>query len=237
LPIETVIWSPNSRPQLYQIIDDEVKEGRQVFVVCPLIDDSENSDAKSVKKEIERLKSGPFKHRKMATLHGKMKDEEKAQTMAEFADGKIDILVSTTVIEVGIDIPNATVMLVEGAEQFGLAQLHQLRGRVGRGKHKGTCYLVPTKSQKPSKRLRAMETTNNGFKLAEMDLELRGPGAIYGARQHGQLDLKIANITDMNLIKQAKTSAQDFIVSGKKLSDYPFLEKQVQKSISLTYLN
>lgn len=237
LPIETVIWSPNSRAQLYQIIDDEIKLGRQVFVVCPLIEDSENSEAKSVKKEVERLKSVEFKHRRMGTLHGKMKDEEKAEVMSRFASGEIDVLVSTTVIEVGIDIPNATVMLIEGAEQFGLAQLHQLRGRVGRGEHQGYCYLIPGSSQKPSKRLRAMETTTDGFKLAEMDLEIRGPGAIYGARQHGQLDLKIANITDMNLIKKAKASAIMFISSGKKLSDYPQLEKQVQKSLSLTYLN
>lgn len=237
LPIETVIWSPNSRAQLYQIIDDEIKLGRQVFVVCPLIEDSDNSEAKSVKKEIERLKTGEFKHRRMDTLHGKMKDEDKAKVMAKFASGEIDVLVSTTVIEVGIDIPNASVMLIEGAEQFGLAQLHQLRGRVGRGEHQGYCYLIPSSSQKPSKRLRAMETTTDGFKLAEMDLEIRGPGAIYGARQHGQLDLKIANITDMNLIKKAKASALMFISSGKKLSDYPQLEKQVQKSLSLTYLN
>lgn len=237
LPIETILWSPNSRAQLYHIIDDEIKLGRQVFVVCPLIDDSENSDAKSVKKEIERLKSGPFKHRNMATLHGKMKDEEKAEVMQRFSDGEVDVLVSTTVIEVGIDIPNASVMLIEGADQFGLAQLHQLRGRVGRGEHQGYCYLIPGTSQKPSKRLRAMETTNDGFKLAEMDLELRGPGAIYGARQHGQLDLKIANITDVELIKSAKASAVAFIASEDKLSNYPALEKRVQKSLSLTYLN
>jgi ATP-dependent DNA helicase RecG len=237
LPIETVIWSPNSRAQLYQIIDDEIKLGRQVFVVCPLIEDSENSEAKSVKKEVERLKTGEFKHRRMDTLHGKMKDEEKAEVMSRFASGEIDVLVSTTVIEVGIDIPNASVMLIEGAEQFGLAQLHQLRGRVGRGEHQGYCYLIPSSSQKPSKRLRAMETTTDGFKLAEMDLEIRGPGAIYGARQHGQLDLKIANISDMSLIKQAKNSALLFISSGMKLADYPTLQKQVQKSLSLTYLN
>ncbi|MCB9822736.1 ATP-dependent DNA helicase RecG [Candidatus Nomurabacteria bacterium] len=237
LPIETVIWSPNSRAQLYQIIDDEIKLGHQVFVVCPLIEDSENSEAKSVKKEVERLKAGEFKLRRMDILHGKMKDEEKAEVMSRFASGEIDILVSTTVIEVGIDIPNASVMLIEGADQFGLAQLHQLRGRVGRGQHQGYCYLIPSTSQKPSKRLRAMETTADGFKLAEMDLEIRGPGAIYGSRQHGQLDLKIANITDMNLIKRAKSSALMFIESGKKLSDYTVLQKQVQKSLSLTYLN
>lgn len=237
LPIETTIWSPNSRPQLYQIIDDEIKEGRQVFVVCPLIDDSENSEAKSVNEEVKRLKQGDFKHRRIGTLHGKMKDEEKAAVMQDFAEKKLDILVSTTVIEVGIDIPNASVMLIEGADQFGLAQLHQLRGRVGRGRYQGYCYLVPSTSQKPSKRLRAMETTRDGFKLAEMDLEIRGPGAIYGSKQHGALDLKIANITDLKLIKNAKTSAETFIKNNEDLNKYPELQIRVQKSLSLTYLN
>lgn len=237
LPIETTIWSPNSRPQLYDILDDEIKAGRQIFVVCPLIDDSENSEQKSVTAEVKRLKQGAFKHHRIGTLHGKMKDEEKAEVMQEFADGKLDVLVSTTVIEVGIDIPNASVMLIEGADQFGLAQLHQLRGRVGRGEHQGYCYLIPSTSAKPSKRLRAMETTTNGFKLAEMDLEIRGPGAIYGNRQHGKLDLRIANITDLTLIKKAKQSARTFLDSKEDLEAYPVLAKRVQSSLSLTYLN
>lgn len=237
LPIETKIWSPNSRPQLYQIIDDEIQKGRQVFVVCPLIDDSEGSEVKSVNEEVKRLRRDVFKQRRIGTLHGKMKDEEKAAVMQDFAAGKLDILVSTTVIEVGIDIPNASVMLIEGADQFGLAQLHQLRGRVGRGEHQGYCYLVPTTSQKPSKRLTAMEQTRDGFKLAEMDLELRGPGAIYGSKQHGALDLKIANITDLTLIKNAKESALLFISENENLKNYPELQRRVQKSLSLTYLN
>jgi ATP-dependent DNA helicase RecG len=237
LPIQTNIWSPNSRPQLYQIIDDEIKSGRQAFVVCPLIDESEGSEVKSVNEEVKRLKKDIFKTRRIGTLHGKMKDDEKARVMQDFADKKLDILVSTTVIEVGIDIPNASVMLIEGADQFGLAQLHQLRGRVGRGEYQGYCYLVPTSSQKPSKRLRAMESTRDGFKLAEMDLELRGPGAIYGSKQHGALDLKIANISDVALIKNAKKSAAIFIKRSDNLADYQELEKRVQKSLSLTYLN
>lgn len=235
LPVQTHIWSPNSRPQLYQIINDEIASGRQVFVVCPLIDDSEGSEVKSVNEEVKRLKKD-FKNRRIGTLHGKMKDEEKATVMQDFADHNLDILVSTTVIEVGIDIPNASVMLIEGADQFGLAQLHQLRGRVGRGEHQGYCYLIPTTSQKPSKRLRAMESINDGFQLAEMDLEIRGPGAIYGSKQHGALDLKIANITDISLIKNAKVAAETFIAK-EHLEHYPELYQQVQKSLSLTYLN
>lgn len=236
-PIETTIWSPNSRPQLYQHIDDEIKEGRQVFVVCPLIDDSESSEVKSVNEEVKRLKNTYFKHRRIGTLHGKMKDDEKAEIMQQFAHQEIDILVSTTVIEVGIDIPNASVMLIEGADTFGLAQLHQLRGRVGRGDYQGYCYLIPSTSQKPSKRLRAMETTNDGFQLAEMDLEIRGPGAIYGSKQHGSLDLKVANITDTQLIKDARASANTFIKKDEHLQAYPLLQKRVQNSLSLTYLN
>ncbi len=237
LPIKTVVWSPNSRAQLYEQIDKEIQASHQVFVVCPLIEDSEGSEVKSVNAEVKRLKQGPFKHRRIGTLHGKMKDEEKIEIMQQFAEHTLDILVSTTVIEVGIDIPNATVILIEGADQFGLAQLHQLRGRVGRNSAQGYCYLVSSTSAKPTKRLRAMETTSNGFKLAEMDLEIRGPGAIYGARQHGQLDLKIANITDMELIKKARLSANTFLKSNDKLKNYPILEARVQKSLSLTYLN
>lgn len=237
LPIKTVIWSPNSRAQLYNVIDEEIQAGHQVFVVCPLIDDSEDSEVKSVTKEVVRLKQGPFKHRRIGTLHGKMKDDQKIEIMQQFAIGSLDILVSTTVIEVGIDVPNASVIVIEGAEKFGLAQLHQLRGRVGRSNEQGYCYIIPSTSAKPSKRLRAMESTTDGFKLAEMDLEIRGPGAIYGTRQHGALDLKIANISDLMLIKKAKQAAVKFLELKENLADYPTLNRRVQKSLSLTYLN
>jgi len=237
LPIKTDIWSPNSRAQLYDEIDREITKGRQVFVVCPLIDESDKTGTKSVNEELKILSTGPFKHRRIGLLHGKLKDDEKSDVMQDFLDKKLDILVSTTVIEVGIDVPNASVMLIEAADRFGLAQLHQLRGRVGRSDQQGYCYLVMSTSQKPTKRLRAMETTNDGFKLAEMDLELRGPGALYGTRQHGQLDLKIANITDTKLIKAAKDSAIAFLASNEKLTDYPELNRRVQQNRSLTYLN
>jgi ATP-dependent DNA helicase RecG len=237
LPIKTHIWSPNSRSQLYDEIDREIVKGRQVFVVCPLIDESDKTGIKSVTEELKILSTGPFKHRRIGLLHGKLKEDEKVKVMEDFANQKLDILVSTTVIEVGIDVPNASVMLIEAADQFGLAQLHQLRGRVGRAEHQSYCYLMMSTSQKPTKRLRAMESTNNGFKLAEMDLELRGPGALYGMRQHGKLDLKIAQITDTKLIKAAKTSADAFLKSSERLTDYPVLHQRVQQSRSLTYLN
>jgi ATP-dependent DNA helicase RecG len=236
LPIKTIVWSPNSRPQLYDAIEQELKKDRQAFVVCALIDESDRTGQKSVTAELKRLQTGPFKHRNIGLLHGKLKDEQKAAIMQDFVDKKLDLLVSTTVIEVGIDIPNATVMLVEDADQFGLAQLHQLRGRVGRGKDQGYCYLVPSTSQEPSKRLRAMETTTDGFKLAELDLELRGPGAVYGTRQHGKLDLKIANITDTTLIAAAKTSAEKFLQEDK-LANFPLLLKRVEAQRNITYLN
>lgn len=236
LPIQTVIWSPNSRPQLYDLIDKELQNGRQAFVVCGLIDESDVSGQKSVTSELKVLQTGPFKHRKIGLLHGKLKDDQKVAIMQAYLNKKLDILVSTTVIEVGIDVPNATVMLIENADQFGLSQLHQLRGRVGRSHHQGYCYLMPSTSQQPSKRLRAMETTTDGFKLAEMDLELRGPGAVYGTRQHGKLDLKIANITDTQLIAAARTSAVKFLKS-EDLSDYPTLAKRVEVNRGLTYLN
>lgn len=237
LPFKTKVWSPNSRAQLYDEIDSEISKGRQVFVVCPLIDESDTSGQKSVKEELKILSTGPFKHRKIGLLHGKLTDEEKASVMADFVTKKLDILVSTTVIEVGIDVPNASVMLIEGADQFGLAQLHQLRGRVGRAEHQSYCYLMMSTSAKPTQRLRAMESTNNGFKLAEMDLELRGPGALYGTHQHGKLDLRVANITDTKLIKAATESAKRFLKSGEKLSNYPELNARVQANRSLTHLN
>lgn len=237
LPIKTVIHSPSSRAQLYEDVETQIRQGRQVFVVCPLIDESEKSELKSVTEEVARLKKDVLKKHRIGTLHGKMKDDEKAAVMQQFLQRELDILVSTTVIEVGIDVPNASVMIIEGADHFGLAQLHQLRGRVGRGEHQGYCFLLPSTSAKPSKRLRAMEQTNNGFTLAQMDLELRGPGAVYGTRQHGSLDLRIANITDTHLIKQAKDAAETFMQSDEPLEQYPDLKNRVEKNRGLTYLN
>src|SRR3569623_3055906 len=152
-----------------------------------------------------------------------MKATEKEQKMQDFLDHRYDILVSTTVIEVGVDVPNSTVMLIVGPERFGLAQIHQLRGRVGRGAHQSYCYLLMSDSKAPSQRLRALETTTDGFWLAELDLELRGPGAIYGTIQHGALDLRVAKLTDTKLIASARKAAQEFIDIKEKLSKYSHL--------------
>ncbi|OGL39980.1 hypothetical protein A3J32_03020, partial [Candidatus Saccharibacteria bacterium RIFCSPLOWO2_02_FULL_46_7] len=235
--IKTKICSPNSRAQLYAQIDKELEHGRQMFVVCPLITDSEISVGLSVEEVYERLSKKDFKHRRVGLLHGKMKSAEKEKMMQKFLDREYDILVSTTVIEVGIDIPNATIILVEGAERFGLAQIHQLRGRVGRGEHQSYCFMMLSDSKAPSQRLRALENTTDGFKLAELDLQLRGPGAIYGTMQHGALDLRVAKLTDTKLIATARNAAQEFIDKKEKLKKYPHLAEKVSELRAITNLN
>ncbi len=237
LPIITEIISPNSRAQLYAKIDTELDSGRQMFVVCPLISESETVKALSAEKVYEQLSTKHFKNRKVGLLHGKMKPDEKESIMNSFARGELDILVSTTVIEVGVDVPNATVMMVEGAERFGLAQMHQLRGRVGRGEHQGYCYLIMSDSKEPSRRLRALESSTDGFKLSELDLEIRGPGAIYGQSQSGQLDLRVAKLTDVHLIESARNAAVAFVDGGEALANYPALAAHVAQYRSITNLN
>jgi len=238
LPIITKIVSPNSRAQLYAKIDKELNGGRQIFVVCPLISESTFSKAnKSAEKVYEELSKGPFKQRRVGILHGQMKPNEKNQIMADFVEQKLDILVATTVIEVGVDVPNATVMLIEDADHFGLAQIHQLRGRVGRSAHQGYCYLMMSDSKAPSRRLRAVESSSDGFELAELDLEIRGPGAIYGTLQHGQLDLRIAKLTDVKLISAARQAAHEFLKKDENLLKYRQLNTNVQKLRAVTNLN
>lgn len=235
--IITKVASPNSRKTLYAGINKQLDAGRQMFVVCPLILDTETSGGVSVEEVYEQLAKHDFKHRKVGLLHGKMKSAEKEAVMRKFVAHDYDILVSTTVIEVGVDVPNATIMLIEGAERFGLAQVHQLRGRVGRGEHQSYCYLMPSDSRAPSQRLRALETISDGFKLAELDLQLRGPGAIYGSMQHGALDLRVAELTDIKLISAARNAAQDFIDRKESLKKYPHLDSRVSTLRAVTNLN
>jgi ATP-dependent DNA helicase RecG len=236
-PIITSIVSPNSRAQLYAGIDKKLEGGAQMFVVCPVITDSDTAPGESAEKVYERLKSKEFKHRKVGLLHGRLKADVKQAVMQEFVDGKLDILVSTTVIEVGVDVPNASIMLIESAERFGLAQLHQLRGRVGRGDAQGHCYLMTGDSSAPPKRLRALESSQDGFRLAELDLELRGPGAIYGTSQHGQLDLRMADLNDMELIRRARAKARGFIDNNEDLLKYKELAKVIGRLRAVTNLN
>lgn len=236
-PAITEIISPNSKSQLYEKVDAELDKGHQMFVVCPLISESDNLNFLSAEEVFKDLSSKVFKHRKVALLHGKLKSDQKEKIMSDFANKKYDILVSTTVIEVGVDVPNATIMMIEGPERFGLAQIHQLRGRIGRGGQQGYCYLIMSDSKAPTKRLLALERETDGFKLAELDLQLRGPGAIYGTMQHGELDLRLANISDTKLISAVRNQAQKFLDSGGKLSNYPELAKNVYKNRLITSLN
>ena len=235
--IKTKLVSPNSKKTLYEQIDKELAAGRQMFVVCPVIAETEASRGLSAEETFKQLSEHEFKHRKVALLHGRLKPAEKERVMQDFIDRKYDILVSTTVIEVGVDIPNSTVMLIVGAERFGLAQIHQLRGRVGRGAHQSYCFLMLSDSKAPMQRLRALENTTDGFKLAELDLKLRGPGAIYGTIQHGALDLRIANLSDMRLIAAARAAAQSFIDKNEDLDNYPHLVGRVTALRAVTNLN
>lgn len=236
-PIKTKIWSPNSRPQLYGMIDAEITKGRQAYVICSLIDDNPENEIKSVEVEYKRLRNSVFKHLKIGLLHGKLKADEKDAVMSKFAASDLDILVSTTVVEVGVDVPNATIMMIEDADRFGLSQLHQLRGRVGRSSHQSYCYLVMSDSSKPSERLRHIERSNDGFYLAEVDLQLRGPGEIYGRSQHGALNLQIATLSDTKLIARAQRQARSFAARGESLVQYKQLAAQVEKYQRLTTLN
>lgn len=236
-PVTTELVSPNSTKQLFAAVDAELEAGRQMFVVCPLITDSDSLAASSAESVHAQLSKHEFKHRRVGLLHGKLKPADKQAIMQAFVDHELDILVSTTVIEVGVDVPNASIMMVQDAERFGLAQLHQLRGRVGRGEHPGFCYLLLSDSKSPSPRLRALERSNDGFKLAELDLELRGPGAIYGVSQHGQLDLRIAELSDVRLTSQAREAAQAFIDKREDLLQYSQLAAAVQRLRAVTNLN
>ncbi len=236
LPIKTQIVSPVSAAKVYEAVDKEIAAGRQVYVICSLIEENPDNDAKSVQAEYKRLKNSIFGHRSIGLLHGKMKPAEKEQVMQDFKDKKYDILVSTTVVEVGVDVPNATSILIENADRFGLAQLHQLRGRVGRSSHQSYCYLMMSGTNKPTERLRELEKSNDGFYLAEVDMNLRGPGEIYGRMQSGALNLQIATLADTQLIARAQKAARKFI-EHEDITFYAGLNDRVRYYQRLTTLN
>ncbi len=214
-PIKTKLVFEQDRWQTYEFIKKQIKQGRQVFVICPLIDPSDRTGARSVKQEFEKMDKDIFPDLKIGLMHGRLKPKEKKQVMKEFSQHKLDILVSTSVIEVGIDVPNAGIMMIEGAENFGLAQLHQFRGRVGRSGNQSYCFLF-TESSSPEtkKRLGYLEDCTDGFELAEKDLQSRGPGEVYGIRQSGLPDLKIASLTDRKLIALAAEEAKNTLSTG-----------------------
>lgn len=221
--VDTFAVGENMRERIYKFMGKQVDEGRQVFVVCPAIEENEENpeNLKSAVEYAQKLSQKIFPTLKIGCVHGKMKAGEKDKTMLAFSQGEINILVSTTVVEVGVDIPNASLMVVENAERFGLSQLHQLRGRVGRDSHKSYCILVSDeKYQDASQRLKVMEKTTDGFKIAEEDLKLRGPGDFFGARQHGLPEMHIADLcTDMQVLKDAQSAAQTLLDSDPELRE------------------
>ena len=216
-PIETYCVSTKLRLRAYNYVKKHLNEGRQGYVVCPMVEEGEMQLASAVS-FYEKLQAGVFKGHSVGLLHGKMKPDEKDAVMRDFASGKIQLLVATTVIEVGIDVPNAVIMVIENAERFGLSQLHQLRGRVGRGEHQSTCILISDADNEESqKRLQVMCETNDGFKIADADLKLRGPGDFFGSKQHGLPTLKIASIfDDMSVLKETQRLAKRIDLSNEK---------------------
>ena len=229
-PITTKIVLEGERDDCYKFVRESIQAGRQVFVVCPLIDVSDKLGVKSVKEEFERLNNIVFKDLEIAMLHGKMKPKEKEEIMAKFLENKIKILVSTSVIEVGVDVPNASIMIIEGADRFGLAQLHQFRGRVGRGEYQSHCFLFSeSNSQKTVERLNALVNSNDGFALAQADLELRGPGEVYGTMQKGFLELKMASLFDYNLMQQAKDEIEKLFKEDLSLDKWPALKQKADE--------
>lgn len=232
----TIIKEIESREKLYPMIYEAVQSGQQIYWICKAIDDDPKSETTSVKARTAKLKRD-FPKARIEFLHGRMKQAEKDEIMGKFAAGKIDILVSTTVVEVGVNVPNATLIVIENAEQYGLAQLHQLRGRVGRGSKKSFCYLMTAGETTPSRRLRELEKSTDGFYLAEVDLRLRGPGEIYGVLQHGALDLKIASFSDTELIKRARDDVAEFLKNPANMVKYKELMLEIRDYQQITTLN
>ncbi|MFA5175537.1 MAG: GxxExxY protein, partial [Patescibacteria group bacterium] len=234
----TSIVKPAETEKIYKFIREEIKNGRQIFVICPLIDQSDQLGVKSVKEEYKKLSEKIFPDLTLGFLHGRMKSKEKEEIMKKFDQNKINILISTTVIEVGIDIPNASVMIVEGAERFGLAQLYQLRGRIGRAEHQSHCFLfLENEGEKAKQRLKALITAQNGFELAEMDLEMRGPGEVFGTSQAGFFtDLKIARLSDVVILKEAQEAADKVFNKDNSLKTYPLLQDKISQFAQTAHL-
>ena len=250
-PILTKVVDPANRTKAYKFVREQIQQGRQAFVIYPRIESAKDSaenhivskqyrlwnEIKAVKEEYEKLSKQVFPDLRVAMLHGRMKSGEKEKIMSAFSAGEIDILVSTSVVEVGVDVPNASIMLIEGADRFGLAQLYQFRGRVGRGEHQSFVFLFTDSSSDSTKRrLDALLKAKNGFELAEQDLAIRGPGQFLGDKQTGLPDLAMMSLNNMTLVKAARESAVEIIKKDPELNNYPDLEEKLsvfQKEIHL----
>ena len=230
VPVETFLRAPARRDLIYRFVRQEVAKGRQAYVVCPLVEQSDTLDLPSAEEVYEELRTGMLREVRCGLVHGKLAGKEKEAVMADFHAGRIDVLVTTTVIEVGVDVPNASVLVVENAERFGLAQLHQLRGRVGRGAYRSYCILISAaRTETAKKRLSLMESVRDGFVLAEEDLKLRGPGQFFGAMQHGLPDLKMADaLRDVDILLKARRAALETMES-------PAMRKEVAEILRLEY--
>jgi ATP-dependent DNA helicase RecG len=232
-PIITDIIDPTEREATYEKIRTELKAGRQVYIICPRIDepdpDMENAlNAKSVKEEAKRLKKSIFPEYEIDILHSKMSTKEKEGVMDEFKAGKIHILVATSVVEVGVNVPNATVIIIEGAERFGLAQLHQLRGRVIRSNHQAYCFVFTDSStEKTINRLTALKTAKNGFELAEYDLKFRGAGELYGKKQWGISDVAMEALKNIKMVEAARSEAMKLLETDESLSKFPLIQSEL----------
>ncbi len=239
--IETFAVPPSYHERIYTFIKKEIAQGRQAYIICPMIEESEKNDIQAVTAYTSQVKENAFKCLAVECLHGKMKPEEKRDIMRRFVEGSIDILISTTVIEVGINVPNATVMLIENAERFGLAQLHQLRGRVGRGAVQSYCILVcDVKNEVSRERMKVMQNSGDGFVISEMDLKLRGPGEFFGTRQHGLPEMKIANLyRDIDILKEAQRAAQDLVTNDMKLEkeEHSLLNEELEHRFNTQSIN
>jgi ATP-dependent DNA helicase RecG len=229
-PVKTGLFVASQKRQIWAVIHSEIKKGRQAYIVFPLIDESEMLAAKAASAEYDKLRTSAFADLRVGLMHGRLKSEEKEDVMNRFRKGEIDILVCTTVIEVGVDVPNASVMVIENADRFGLSQLHQLRGRVGRGAEQSYCFLVADlKAETTRQRLEIMTQTNDGFVVAQKDLELRGPGEFLGTRQSGLSDLFLADLVrDAKILEDARHAAIDLMKEDPTLQRYPALLSQLQ---------
>jgi ATP-dependent DNA helicase RecG len=229
-PVKTRLFQPDQKERIYTFIREEVRKRRQAYIVYPVIEESEKTDLRSAtmgEKAFEKV----FPELRVGLLHGRMKTQEREQIMASFKNGEVDILVCTTVIEVGVDVPNASLMIIIHAERFGLSQLHQLRGRIGRGPYESLCILLayPPYGEEARRRLDIMVKTNDGFRIAEEDLNIRGPGEFFGTRQSGMPDLKIANVVrDARLLHDARHEAFAIVEDDPDLKKYPLLKKSVE---------